>query len=110
MEAGVHVQVVTYRLAESSVSDAEFIEANQEFAEMMRAVPGLLAKIWLKNPTDEVYGGLYLWQDREAYESFLASELWGSVVSDDSVSDLTSHDFTVMDELTAETQPALQLL
>jgi quinol monooxygenase YgiN len=108
MKAGVHVQVVTYRLAES-VSDAEFIEANQEFAEMMKADPGLLAKIWLKNPADEVYGGLDPWQDREAYESFLASELWGSVVSD-SVSDLTSHDFTVMDELTAETQPALQLL
>ena len=94
-----------------SVSDAEFIEANQEFAEMMRAVPGLLAKIWLKNPADEVYGGLYLWQDREAYQNFVASELWAAVlVVDDSVKDLSSHDFAVMDELTALTQPALQLL
>jgi hypothetical protein len=52
----------------------------------------------------------YLWGDREPYESFLASELWGSVVTDDSVSNLTSHDFGVMDELTAATQPVLQLL
>jgi hypothetical protein len=110
LEAGVHVQLVTYKLAESGVSDAEFIEANQEFAEMMKAVPGLLAKIWLKDPAADGYGGLYLWQDREAYESFLASELWGSVVTDDSVSDLASHDFAVMEELTAVTQPVLQLL
>lgn len=105
----MHAQVVTYRLVDS-VSDAEFIEANQEFAEMMRAVPGLLAKIWLKNPADEVYGGLYLWQDREAYQNFVASELWAAVLVDDSVKDLSSHDFAVMDELTALTQPALQLL
>ena len=36
----MHVQVVTYRVVE--ISDAEFIEANQEFAEMMAAVPGLV--------------------------------------------------------------------
>lgn len=106
----MHVQVVTYRLAESGLTDAEFIEANQEFAEMMKVVPGLLAKIWLKDPANEAYGGLYLWQDREAYENFLASELWGSVVTDESVSDLTSHDFVVMNELSALTQPALQLV
>jgi len=106
----VHVQLVTYRLAEGGVSDAEFIDANREFAEMMKAVPGLLAKIWLKNATDVAYGGLYLWQDREAYERFLASELWASVVGDDSVANLESRDFEVMAELTSETQPALQLV
>src|SRR5438105_698150 len=54
MEAGVHGQLVTYQLAESGISNAEFIEANQEFAEMMKAVPGLLAKIWLKDPAGDV--------------------------------------------------------
>ena len=40
----MHVQVVTYRIADE-ISEADFIEANKEFAEMMVAVPGLLAKV-----------------------------------------------------------------
>lgn len=42
-EPVMHVQVVTYRVED--VSDADFIEANKEFAEAMAAVPGLLAKV-----------------------------------------------------------------
>src|SRR5262245_60860823 len=76
----MHVQVVTYGLAEE-MSDADFIDANQEFAEAMAAVPGLLAKIWLKNADQKVYGGVYLWRDREAYDAFVAGDLWGSVLT-----------------------------
>jgi hypothetical protein len=108
----MHVQVVTYRLAETmgDVSDADFVEANEEFAEMMTAVPGLLAKIWLKNADEKVYGGVYLWQDRDACASFLASELWDSVVVDETVTDLASRDFAVMEDLTKLTEPRLQLV
>jgi Putative mono-oxygenase ydhR len=108
MAVVMHVQVVTYRIAD--ISDPDFVEANQEFAEMMAAVPGLLAKVWLKDPDKNIYGGLYLWQDRQACESFLASDLWAEVVKDDSMSNLETHDFAVMDELTRSTQPGLKLL
>jgi hypothetical protein len=108
MEVGMHVQVVTYRMAEK-IGDAEFFEANQEFAEAMAVVPGLLAKVWLKGADENVYGGLYLWDDQTACETFLASELWAEVLSDDSALDLTSHDFAVMGELTSITQPGMQL-
>ena len=104
----MHVQVATYRMA--GISEPEFIDANKEFAEMMAAVPGLLANVWLKGADHGVFGGLYLWEDRAACESFLASELWGEVVSDDSVLDLASRDFAVMGELTRTTQPRMELL
>jgi hypothetical protein len=104
----MHVQLVIYRMA--GLNEPEFIEANGEFAEMMAAVPGLLAKVWLKGGDESVYGGLYLWRDREAYEGFVAGELWGEVVKDDSVLDLDSHDFAVMEQLTRMTQPRLKLL
>lgn len=102
----MHVQIATYTMPE--ISDDEFIEANQEFASMMADVPGLLAKIWLKAPDGNVYGGVYLWQDREAYEEFVGGELWASVLSDDSMSDLQSHDYDVMEGLTKATQPRLK--
>jgi hypothetical protein len=38
------------------------------------------------------------------------SELWAEVVEGDSVLDLASHDFAVMEELTRTTQPAMKLL
>ena len=105
----MHVQVVTYRLAES-VSDDEFIDANQEFAEAMAAVPGLLSKVWLKGDEANVYGGIYLWEDRAACQEFLSGELWAEVVNDRSLVDLTSKDFAVMDSLTRSTQPRMQLI
>jgi hypothetical protein len=64
----MHIQIVTYRV--EGVSDDDFVEANREFAAAMAAVPGLLAKVWLKEPAGDGYGGLYLWRDREAYETF----------------------------------------
>jgi hypothetical protein len=103
----MHVQVVTYRMAD--ISEGDFIEANKEFAEMMAAVPGLLAKVWLKGADDGSYGGIYLWQDRAACESFLTGDLWAEVLTDDSALGLVSHDFAVMDELTAMTQPGMAL-
>ena len=102
----MHVQIATYTMPE--ISDDEFTEVNQEFASMMAEVPGLLAKIWLKAPNGSVYGGVYLWQDRQAHEEFVGGELWASVLSDDSMSDLQSHDYDVMEELTKATQPRLK--
>jgi hypothetical protein len=103
----VHVQVVTYRIAD--IGDAEFIEANEEFAAMMSAVPGLVAKVWLKEPGTNTYGGVYLWRDRESCERFLASDVWQSVVNDETLADLDSRDFAVMEELTKATQPGIEL-
>lgn len=104
----MHVQVATYRITETS--DAEFIDANREFAAIMVDVPGLLAKIWLKAPTGNQYGGVYLWSNRQAYENFVAGELWASVLSDESMFDLESRDYAVMEELTSATQPGLQVV
>ena len=105
---GVHVQFVTYRMA--GISDDDFIEANQEFAQMMAAVPGLLAKVWLRGDGEGSYGGMYLWQDRDACEGFLTGPLWAEALKDDSMLDLESRDFAVMEELTAATQPGLRVL
>ncbi len=104
----MHVQVATYSI--DATGDEEFTEANQDFASMMSAVPGLLAKVWLKAPEGNVYGGVYFWRDREAYEAFIRSELWASVLNDDSLSELDSRDFSVMEPLSRVTQPSLAIV
>jgi hypothetical protein len=107
-EVTMHVQIITYRIDE--VSDADFNEANQGFAEMMTEVPGLLSKVWLKSDQPGVYGGVYLWRDRESCQAFLASDLLAAVKNDDSVHDLTSNDYSVNETMTKITQPVLQLI
>lgn len=104
----LHVQIATYTIGE--VSDRDFIEANREFAQVMSAVPGLRAKVWLKAPDGSAYGGIYLWEDQAAYEAFVASDLWASVKEDDALSDLESRDFSVMEALTRATQPGLEIV
>jgi heme-degrading monooxygenase HmoA len=104
----MHVQVVTYRLDE--ISDPEFNEANRGFADAMAAVPGLRAKVWLKDPDGNTYGGVYLWDDRQACQAFVESDLWGEVKRDEAVMDLVSRDFAVNEEMTKLTQPGLQVL
>ena len=47
---------------------------------------------------------MYLCQDRDACEGFLAGPLWAEALKDDSMLDLESRDFAVMEELTAATQ------
>lgn len=103
----MHVQIVTYRV--ENVTEADFVEANREFAAAMASVPGLLAKVWLKQPGGR-YGGVYLWRDREAYESFLAGDLWQEVLGDASMLDVVAADHEVMEELTRVTQPGLTIL
>ena len=104
----MHLQIVTYRMGK--ISEPDFVEANKEFAQIMAAVPGLVAKLWLRGPDEDGYGGLYLWQDREAYDNFVAGDLWAEVVNDESMLDLASRDFEVMGDLTRLTQPGLQVL
>jgi hypothetical protein len=82
----------------------------EEFADLMAAVPGLLAKVWLQDADEHTYGGIDLLRDREACQSFLAGELWAQAVEDESMFDLASHDFAVMEELTKATHPGMKLL
>ena len=102
------VQIITYQI--DPVSDADFNDGNREFAEMMTQQPGLLTKVWLKADEPGSYGGVYLWRDRESCEAFLASPLLAAVKADDSVRNLTSREYSVNEQMTKVTQPALQVI
>ena len=105
----MYVQVITYKIGE--VSDADFNEANQGFAEAMREVPGLISKVWLKSDNESgSYGGVYFWRDKESCDAFLNGELLGEVRADDSVRELTTREYTVNEVMTKLTQPVLQII
>lgn len=104
----MHVQLVTFGL--NGVSEDDYQEACRTQTGTFAALPGLLAKIWLRDPEKGVYGGIYLWRDREAFERYTGGEVFAAVAGDPALANVTSTDFGVFTELTKATQPEVLLV
>jgi heme-degrading monooxygenase HmoA len=102
----MYVQVVTYGLA--GIGEGEYLDVANRVAARFAGMPGLLAKLWLGNTEEERYGAVYFWEDREAMERFLRSDLFEAFNPE--FSDVAVEDFDVLENLTAATQPVLQVL
>ena len=104
----MHVQIVNFTL--NGLDEEGYRAACADMAPAFATLPGLLAKVWLADPDSNTYGGVYLWRDRESMEGYLASELFATVAATPQFSNITSRDFRIYDDLTAVTQPGLQIL
>ncbi|MDQ4131799.1 MAG: YdhR family protein [Actinomycetota bacterium] len=102
----MYVQVVTYGLA--GISESEYLSVANDIAARFSAMPGLQAKLWLENPGQGRYGAIYLWDDRESMERFLHSGLFEA--ANTTFADVESEGFSVLENLTAQTQPVLEVI
>jgi N-acetyl-1-D-myo-inositol-2-amino-2-deoxy-alpha-D-glucopyranoside deacetylase len=88
----MHISVINFRIR--NIDDAGWSRACDELAPMFAAVPGLVSKIWLHGQGD-ARGGVYLWEEKAAYDAFLASDLSKVIGSHPNVADLTARDYTI---------------
>jgi N-acetyl-1-D-myo-inositol-2-amino-2-deoxy-alpha-D-glucopyranoside deacetylase len=88
----MHISVSNYRIR--NIDDAGWSLACDELAPAFAAVPGLVRKIWLHGEGD-TRGGLYMWEDKAAYEAFLDSDLGKAFRSHPNIADLTMRDYTL---------------
>jgi heme-degrading monooxygenase HmoA len=102
----MHVQIVTYRLAD--ISESEYLDAAHQTAPRFGSIPGLLAKVWLEDPSQEVYAALYFWEDEDAMERFLRSDLFEA--TNPEFDDVATDGFAVLENLTRATQPMLDIV
>ena len=102
----MYVQVVTYGLA--GISEDDYFDVANSVAPRFSGMSGLLAKLWLGNTEEGRYGAVYLWEDREAMERFVRSDLFEAFNPE--FEDVAAEDFDVLENLTAVTQPVLQVL
>lgn len=107
-ESPVHVQVVTFRL--NGVTEDQYHTECEAETDTFASLPGLLAKIWLRDPEAGTYGGIYLWCDRDACNRYAAGEVFDAMRKDPTLKDVTSVDFAVFTDLTKATQPEIPLL
>lgn len=104
----MHVQVVTFGL--KGISEERYHEGCKGETGAFADLPGLLSKIWLRNTETGSYGAVYLWRDKESYQSYLAGEIFKSIQQDPTLTEVRSHDFEVYDDLTKKTQPGLGIV
>ena len=100
----MHIQIVTFNL--NGLSDAEYRGIADQVAPAFVDVPGLISKLWLADPENNAYGGVYTWVDRTAMEAFSRSELFQSVKSNPNFANLSSRDFALMEEPSRVTRGA----
>ena len=97
-----HIQIVTFQLAglEPEAYRAHCETAAPAFTE----IPGLRAKAWLANPSTNTYGGVYAWESREAMEGYVSGPIFGALLANPGVADVTTRDFRVLERPTEITR------
>ena len=99
----MHAQIITYQL--NDISQAEYLKQMVEpDAPIIANVNGLISKVWLANEAKNTYGGFYLWESKEAMETFMHSDLVAAVVSRPFVKNVSSVDYEVNEEASVITR------
>lgn len=97
----MHVQVINFSLA---ISHDEFAQGAVDLAPIFAELPGLISKHWLGNPETGIYGGVYLWESREACEAYINGEVFAAVRDNEHHIDVVSKDFPILEEPTKITR------
>jgi heme-degrading monooxygenase HmoA len=74
----VIVQVVRYG---SKLTYEEVMERFENRSDSYRDVPGLLQKYYVRYPDTDEYGGVYVWESREALQRWRDTNLAGTLAA-----------------------------
>ena len=102
----MHIQIVNFHL--KGVAEPQYAALCDEIAPAFAAVPGLLSKVWLADSRSGTYGGVYVWESRDAMERYAGSDLCKTVISHPNLADITSTDFGVLEAPTRVTRGAVE--
>ena len=98
----MHIQIINFNL--EGISRAEYEAVCNELSGAFAALQGLISKHWLIDENNNTYGGVYIWETKEAYEAYLNSELFAGVASNPAFANVVSKDFDVLEAPTRVTR------
>jgi hypothetical protein len=91
----MYLLTITFRL--DGMAPEEFAAVNDQVATQYGDVAGLISKMFLADPDDDLaYGGVYLWETREDAERYLTEGLAQILVRDPRFVDLHTRIMTVL--------------
>jgi heme-degrading monooxygenase HmoA len=91
----MHILIINFGL--EGMTAEQYGEAVESVAPAFAELPGLVSKTWLANEQTNTYGGVYVWQGREAMEAYKESDLYKWMVANPYVKDVTVKDFAVLE-------------
>ena len=91
----MHIQIINFNL--DGIGRSEYDQVCDDLAQTFADVPGLISKHWLANDGTNTYGGVYVWESKDAYEAFIASELFAAVGGNPALANVSSLDFDVIE-------------
>ncbi len=89
----MHALFVTYGL--NGTTPCQHVELSQALAPAFAAVPGLVLRIPLENPTAGRYGAFYVFETKGEFDRFVASELFGVTDGSLELPSLAASDFSI---------------
>ena len=93
------IQVVNFNL--EGIGHQDYLGATVDVAPAFKALNGLFSKVWLSDEENNIYGGVYTWENRQSMEDYLNSQFYDEVLgSNPSFVNITSKDYDVLDEQT----------
>ena len=72
------IQVVNFNL--EGITDEQYQGAATELAPAFNEVKGLKSKVWLSDKDNNVYGGVYTWENRASMEDYVNSQFYDEVL------------------------------
>jgi Putative mono-oxygenase ydhR len=96
----MHTQIVTFRLA--GIAEDDYRAAVDALLPTFAGMPGLVSKVWLAD-ADGTYGGVYVWDDREAMQDYLDGEVFAALRANPALGGVQSRDFGVLEWATRVT-------
>jgi|SRR6476469_5587907 Putative mono-oxygenase ydhR len=94
--------VVSYSLRDAT--PGEHVELCEQLAPAVAAVRGLASATWLANPATGRYGAFFVFETKSDFNGFVASELFETISSHRSISELTASDYSISERPTAVTR------
>lgn len=73
------MEILIVNFSVEGMTESEYEHGCDELAPAFAAVPGLVAKVWLADRAEGVFGGVYTFETAEALDAFLGSELFAGV-------------------------------
>jgi hypothetical protein len=83
------------------------VDLKSAFASLVNdiaAVPGLRWKVWIMNEDEHEAGGIYLFDDSESLQAYLAGPIVSGLKTHPALSEISAKQFDVLEDLTSTTR------
>ena len=98
----MHIQIITFSL--EGISEEAYRQQVEAVAPAFADLPSLISKTWLANEETNTYGGVYVWQDREAMEAYKDTDIYEGMMGNPNFKDVSVRDFAVLEAPTRITR------